>query len=56
MIMIPVLLVCCSSLLIASLTPLACGENLTHRWTEIKATESWAVLDTRLPYYTAGFE
>lgn len=54
MIMIAVLLVCCSLPLFFSLTPLMCGENLTRLEPEVG--ESRADIKNRLPYYTAGFE
>lgn len=54
--LIPVLLVCCSWPLTASLPRLACGENLPHRWPERKTAGSWGGIDTRLPWYTSGFK
>ena len=38
-----------------SQAPLACGENLTRLGPQ-KIGGSRAVLDTRLPWYTSGFE
>lgn len=54
MMIIPVLLICCSSLPFIGLTPLMCSENLTRP--EPKSGESRAKRENRLPYYTAGFE
>lgn len=56
MIMIAVLLICCSSLRIPSLTPLGCGENLTRPEPWDKIGGSRAALSTRLPWYTSGFK
>lgn len=58
MIMIPVLLICCSLPLFISLTPLMCGENMTRPEPDGKSKfgGSRAVRENRLPYYTAGFE
>ena len=53
--LIAALLICCSSLRCVSLTPLMCGENLTRPEPQ-NIGESWAAIDTRLPWYTSGFE
>lgn len=55
MIMTAALLICCSLLRIPSQTPLGCGENLTRPEPQ-NIGGSRAVLDTRLPWYTSGFE
>ena len=55
MIVIAALFICCSSLRYVSLTPLMCGENLARPEPQ-NTGGSWAVLDTRLPGYTSGFE
>ena len=49
-----VLLICCSLPLFISLTPLMCGEKLTRPEPEVGGSR--AALDTRLPWYTSGFE
>ena len=56
MIMIAALLICCSSPLITSLTPLACGENLTHPEPRDKSKIGGSWADLRLPFYTSGFD
>lgn len=55
MVMIAALLICCSMLRIASLTPLVCSENLARPEPQ-NIGGSRAVIDTRLPWYTSGFE
>ena len=55
MIMIAVLLVCCSLPHRVSLTQLTCGENLTRPEPQ-NIGGSRATIDTRLPWYTSGFE
>ena len=52
------MLICCSLLGCISLTPLMCSENLTRPEPYSKNIfgESRAALDTRLPWYTSGFE
>lgn len=56
--LITALLFCCSLPCYASLTQLACGENLTRPEPHSKSKfgGSRASLDTRLPWYTSGFE
>lgn len=58
MIMIAALLVCCSLLRIPSQPPLGCGKTLTRPgpFCKNKFGGSRVVLDTRLPWYTSGFE
>lgn len=54
--MIAALLICCSlPLNTTSQTPLVCGENQTRPDPQ-NIGESRAKLDTRLPWYTSGFE
>lgn len=52
MMIIPVLLICCSLPLFIGLTPLMCGENLTSPEPEVGESRA----DLRLPFYTSGFE
>lgn len=56
--LIAAMLICCSLLRYASLTPLVCGENLARPEPHSKNQTggSRAALDTRLPWYTSGFE
>ena len=54
--MIAVLLICCSLPLFISLTPLMCGENLTHPKPYDKSKFRGSRADYRLPFYTSGFE
>lgn len=54
--LIAVLLICCSLLCYASLTPLACGENLTRPEPHSKKQIGESRADMRLPFYTSGFE
>lgn len=51
-----VLLICCSLLCYASLTPLVCGENLTRPEPRGKGKIGESRADLRLPWYTSGFE
>ena len=53
--LIAAMLICCSLPHCVSLTPLTCGENLTRPEPQ-NIGESRAVVDTRLPWYTSGFE
>lgn len=55
MIMIAALLICCSLLRIARKAPLVCSENMTRPEPHI-IRGSRVVFDTRLPWYTSGFE
>ena len=56
MLMIAALLICCSlPLNTVSLTPLMCGENLARPEPQ-NIGGSRVILDTRLPWYTSGFE
>lgn len=56
--LITAMLICCSLLLYAGMTPLVCGENLTRPepYGKNNFGGSRAALDTRLPWYTSGFE
>lgn len=58
MVIIAVLLICCSLPHCVSLTPLMCGENLTRPEPRTKSEVggSLTAIDTRLPWYTSGFE
>ncbi len=50
------LLICCSLLCLASMTPLVCSENLTRPEPYSKSIFGGSRADLRLPFYTSGFE
>lgn len=50
------LLICCSLLRYASLTKLVCGENLTRPEPCDETKNGGSRANTRLPWYTSGFE
>lgn len=56
MLIIVAMLICCSLLLCASLTQLACGENLTRPEPRDKSECGGSRADLRLPWYTSGFK
>lgn len=56
MLIIAAMLICCSLLRYASLTPLVCGENLTRPEPRGKSESGGSWADLRLPWYTSGFK